>query len=211
MKRYRGLKWFLRLGQRRFQEISGLENLPRSGPFILAGNHIGSPDPIFVMSLVYFAIKRPVIFLAFDKVVNFFGKKRAYDWLGVIGKDEDRPGECLKYLKMELENGNPVGIFPEGMRNSAPFLVPGKTGVARLAHWTGAPVIPFGFTGPATWTFNQGLYASLMFKKDMRLKIGKAMLFPKITQDKITKDLLVRTTREIMAVIGQLSGRPYPF
>ena len=154
MKRYKGLKWFLRLGQRRFQEISGLENLPKSEPFILAGNHIGSPDPIFIMSLVYFTIQRPVIFLAFDKVVNFFGKKRAYDWLGAIGKDEDRPAECLKYLKMELENGNPIGIFPEGMRNSAPFLMPGKTGVARLAHWTGAPVIPFGFAGPATWTFN---------------------------------------------------------
>ena len=211
MKRYVGLRWFLKLGLKRFKEISGLENLPTSGPFILAGNHIGSPDPIFIIGVVFTAIKRPVIFLSFDKVVKFFGKKISYNWLGVIGKNEDRPGECLRALKAELDHGNPVGIFPEGMRNSAPFLMPGKTGVARLVHWTGVPVIPFGFTGPATWTFNQGLYASLTFKKDMRLRIGTPLHFPKIPDVQITKDLLVKTTREIMAVIGQLSGRPSPF
>ncbi|MFA6588640.1 MAG: lysophospholipid acyltransferase family protein [Patescibacteria group bacterium] len=211
MKRYIGLRWFLRLGLKRFKEISGLENLPKSGPFILAGNHIGSPDPIFIMGAVYSQIKRPLVFLSFDKVVKFFGKKLAFDWLGVIGKDERDPGDSLKFLKQELDYGNPVAIFPEGMRNSAPFLMPGKTGVARLAHWTGTPVVPFGFDGPATWTFNQGLYASLMFKKDMLLRIGKPMHFPKIPLEQITKDLLVKTTREIMAMIGQLANRPSPY
>ncbi|RJO59210.1 1-acyl-sn-glycerol-3-phosphate acyltransferase [Candidatus Parcubacteria bacterium] len=211
MKRYFGLKWFMRLGQRRFREVAGLENLPRFGPFILAGNHIGSPDPIFIMSIIHSVLQRPVIFLAYDKVVNFFGKKIAYNWLGVIGKDEERPGESLKYLKIELENGNPVAIFPEGMRNSAPFLMPGKTGAARLAHWTGAPVVPFGFQGPATWTFNQGVYATLLFKKDMRLRIGRPLHFQKIEESKITKDLLIHTTHEIMAIIGQLADRPSPY
>jgi 1-acyl-sn-glycerol-3-phosphate acyltransferase len=97
------------------------------------------------------------------------------------------------------------------MRNAAPFLLPGKTGVARLAHWTGAPVVPFGFDGPSTWTFNQGLRASLAFRRDMFLRIGKPLAFSVVPDEQLTKDLLVATTRQIMTAIGELAGRPSPY
>lgn len=211
MKNYRGLHWLIPLAKRRFREVSGLDYLPKSGPFILAGNHVGSPDPVFIMALVYEHLRRRITFVSVDLVVNLVGKRIARKWLGLVEKIEDFPEQCLEELRDVLAAGEPVGIFPEGMRNSAPFLMPGRTGVARLAHWSGAPVIPFGFQGPATWTFNQGVVAFMSWRKDMILRIGKPLIFPKIADERLTKDLLVQTTREIMNSIGQLSGRPSPF
>lgn len=211
MTRYLGLRWLIPLLTLRFRVLEGVGNIPRSGPFILAGNHIGSPDPIFIVAAIYRATKRSIVFIAFDKAVQAFGTKLAHGWLGMVKKKEERPGEALSPLRHELEAGNAVGIFPEGMRNAAPFLLPGKTGVARLAHWTGAPVIPFGFDGPSTWTFNQGVRASLAFRRDMALRIGAPLHFEKVPDDAITKALLVATTRQIMSRISELAGRPSPY
>jgi len=211
MKRYAGIRWLVPLFTKRFRVLEGLENLPKTGPYILAGNHVGSPDPIFIAAAVFGKTQRSIVFIAFDKAVQAFGNRLAHSWLGMVKKDESRPGEALFPLRRELEAGNPVGIFPEGMRNAAPFLLPGKTGVARLAHWTGAPVAPFGFDGPSTWTFNQGLRASLAFRRDMFLRIGKPLTFPVVPDEQLTKDLLVATTRQIMTAIGELAGRPSPY
>lgn len=211
MKRYAGLNWLLPFFTRRFYTIEGLESFPKTGPYILAVNHIGSPDPMFIMAVVYRHTRQPVAFVVYDKLARVFGKKFGYRWLGMVGKNESRPHECLQQLRRELEAGNPVGIFPEGMRNAAPFVLPGKTGVARLAHWTGAPVIPCGFQGPFTWTVMQAIRASLSSRRNMSLRVGKPLVFPVVPADRVTKELLVQTTRKIMAAIGELAGRPSPY
>ncbi len=211
MKSYLGLHWLIPIARWRFREVQGTEHLPRFGPFILAGNHVGSADPAFIFAEVYSHVRRPITFVAMDIITHMIGKKFARRWVHLVEKDEAAPDACLVELRRELEAGNPVGIFPEGMRNSAPFVLPGKTGVARLALWSGAPVIPFGFQGPATWSFNQGLRAFLTPRKDMVLKIGAPLRFPKTPDEQITKELLIRTTRAIMDPIGQLSNRPSPF
>ncbi|MEK7570173.1 MAG: lysophospholipid acyltransferase family protein [Patescibacteria group bacterium] len=211
MKRYAGLLWLIRLYQRRFRVLSGLEHLPRTGPYILAGNHVGSPDPLYVASVVYFYTRRSVVFLAYDKIAKKFGHDIAYQWLGAVDKKEGNLAASLLPLRQELEAGNAVGIFPEGMRNAAPFVLPGKTGVARLAHWTGVPVIPFGFDGPFTWSVTEGVRAALSWKRNLRLHFGAPLHFPKIPEDQLTKEKLTETTRTIMQRVGELAGRPSPF
>lgn len=211
MKRYAGLRWLIPLLTKRFTVLEGLEHIPKHGPFILAGNHVGSPDPIFITAGVFQATRRSVVFITHDVVVQAFGERLAYRWLGMIMKIEDRPSEALPRLRSEIEGGQPVGIFPEGMRNAAPFILPGKTGVARLAHWTGVPVVPFGFNGPSTWTFNQGVRASLAFRRDMALRVGEPITFPIVPEAQLTKDLLIQTTRTIMVRVGELAGRPAPY
>ncbi|MEK7639732.1 MAG: lysophospholipid acyltransferase family protein [Patescibacteria group bacterium] len=211
MKRYAGLNWLLPLFTRRFHTIEGLENFPKTGSYILAVNHIGSPDPMFIVAVVYRFTHQPVIFVVYDKLIKVFGKKFGYEWLGMVEKNENQPSECLVQLRRELEAGNPVGIFPEGMRNAAPFVMPGKTGVARLAHWTGVPVIPCGFQGPFTWTVSQAIRASLSPRRNMALRVGTPLIFPKRTENQITKDLLTSTTRTIMVAIGELAGMPSPY
>lgn len=211
MKRYAGLQWLMRLYQRRFRELTGIEHIPPHGPFILAGNHVSSPDPIYVVSAVYLNTHRSVVFLAYDKIAKTFGHTLAYHWLGAVDKNENHLASSLDPMRKELEAGNAVGIFPEGMRNATSFLMPGKTGVARLAHWTGAPVIPFGFTGPFTWTFWQGLSAALSWKRNLCLQFGTPLHFPKIPNEQLTKEQLTETTRIIMARIGDLAGKPSPF
>ncbi len=188
-----------------------MEHIPQHGPCILAGNHVGSPDPLYIITAVYLQTGRSVVFLAFDKIAKTFGRTVAYQWLGTVEKHEDQLATSLIPMRQELEAGNAVGIFPEGMRNATSFLLPGKTGAARLAHWTGAPVIPFGFTGPFTWTFWQGLTAALSWKRDLRVTFGAPMHFPIIPDEKLTKAQLTQTTRAIMSRIGELAGKPSPF
>jgi 1-acyl-sn-glycerol-3-phosphate acyltransferase len=211
MKRYAGLTWLMRVLARRFRVLEGMENIPRTGPCILACNHVGSPDPIFIMSAVYMHTHRSVSFVTYDEVVHVFGSRVAYSWLGMVKKEEDKPGECLAIMRRDLAAGHAVGIFPEGMRNAAPFVLPGKTGVARLAHWSGAPVVPLGYTGPFTWTVSQAIWSSLSPLHNMNLRIGQPMSFPVIQPENLTKDQLVHTTRTIMAAIGELAGHPSPY
>lgn len=211
MKRYAGLTWLLPFFTRRFHTIEGLEHIPKTGPYILAVNHIGSPDPMFIMAVVYRHTRQPVVFVVYDRLIQVFRKTFGYQWLGMVGKEEHNPSACLEQLRKELEAGVPVGIFPEGMRNAAPFVLPGKTGVARLAHWTGVPVVPCGYTGPFTWTVAQALWASLSPQRNMALRIGEPLRFPRLPADELTKDLLRATTDKIMRRIGELARRPSPY
>ena len=59
--------------------------------------------------------------------------------------------EALSSAAVVLHANRALGIFPEGTRSKkteAPFLLPGKTGIARLAaSYPNVPVVPIGLTG----------------------------------------------------------------
>jgi len=113
--------------------VYGMERLPRSGPFILASNHVSNLDPIFKIM----AARREVFYLAkeehFQKQPNRFIMKSN----GMIETFRESGGmDALARASDVLSAGLPIGVFPEGTRSrrdSPPFLQPGKTGVARLS------------------------------------------------------------------------------
>ena len=127
-------------------KVKGLRNVPGKGPVIIASNHLSFSDSIF-MPLV---VPRKVTFLAKSEYFTSPGpkgllKKLTFIALGQVPVDRSggRRSEAalLTGLKI-LAEGNCLGIYPEGTRSPDGRLYKGRTGIARLAIESGAPIIP---------------------------------------------------------------------
>lgn len=130
---------------------SGMRNVPMKGGVIFACNHISQADPLSVAHYVYNTGRNPR-FLAKDGVFKLPVVGRIIEWTGQI--PVYRGGaDAIKSLHTAIEkvdNGFAVMFYPEGTTSKQPEHWPmrGRTGVARLALETGAPVIPLTVWGP---------------------------------------------------------------
>jgi putative phosphoserine phosphatase/1-acylglycerol-3-phosphate O-acyltransferase len=132
-------------------DISGTEHIPRTGPAILVGNHRSYFDLQTIIQLLR----------ATGRTARGLGKKEIFDVpvvgaiataLGGIPVDRASGGqESFEHAAVALEGGELVCLLPQGtIPRGAKFYDPvlkGRTGAARLAAMTGAPVIPFGIWG----------------------------------------------------------------
>jgi len=122
--------------------LHGEENIPATGPVILAANHIGWLDG-------------PLLFLKTPRPVHALVKRELYE--GRIGRlltvaaqiPVNRTGTDAGALRTAAESllaGQAVAIYPEG-RRGAGDLKRIKSGVAWLALVTGAPIVPVSIFG----------------------------------------------------------------
>lgn len=128
--------------------IRGAGNIPRRGATILAANHLSHVDPIAVIA----AARRTTYYLAKEGHFNKPMVRFLMQSTGQIETQREKGGnEALASAATVLSSGKALGIFPEGTRSKrseAPFLLPGKTGVARLAAaYPDAFVVPIAIRG----------------------------------------------------------------
>ena len=129
----------------------GVEHLPAEGGFIAAGNHMTNIDPLTFAHFLYDNGFAPKI-LAKSSLftVPVLGPiLRATGQIAVF-RNTAEAGKSLGAAIAALEAGECVAVFPEGTLTRDPDLWPmaGKTGVARLALTTRAPLIPIAQWGP---------------------------------------------------------------
>jgi putative phosphoserine phosphatase/1-acylglycerol-3-phosphate O-acyltransferase len=131
--------------------FDGIEHIPRFGPAIVVANHRSYFD-IVALGLAVVRAGRPVRFLAKREVIDAPVIGPIARAMGAIrvdrGSGSDEP---LELAAEALEGGEVVAIFPQGTipRGEAfhdPVLQ-GRTGAARLAAMTRAPVVPVGLWG----------------------------------------------------------------
>lgn len=184
-------------------DLQGVENVPRHGPVILVGNHRSYFD------LVAFTL----ITRQAGRTARMLGKKEVFDLplLGTLaramgGIRVDRGaggGESLDVAGVALDGGEMIVIFPQGTipRGHAFFdpVLQGRTGAARLAALTRAPVIPFGLWGTEkVWPRSASMPDVLAWQDPptVRIRVGEPV------------DLAYRSvsadTRRIMSAIRDL-------
>jgi 1-acyl-sn-glycerol-3-phosphate acyltransferase len=188
----------------------GVKNVPRRGPVILASNHLSFSDHFFGP----LPVPRKVIFLAKSEYFTGRGLKglisKAF-FSGVGQIPIDRAGgaageQAIRTGLQVLAAGQVLGIYPEGTRSPDGRLYRGKTGVARLAIESGAPVVPtamidtFEFQPPSTIWPN--------FRVRPGVKFGEALNFSQY-RGQADAALLRTVTDEIMQAIAKLSGQEY--
>jgi 1-acyl-sn-glycerol-3-phosphate acyltransferase len=190
---------------------SGVENVPRRGPVIIASNHLSFSDHFFGP----LPVPRKVIFLA--KAEYFTGRglkgliSKAF-FTGVGQIPIDRGGGTASEQAMRtglrvLAEGRVLGIYPEGTRSPDGRLYRGKTGVARLAVESGAPVVPcamintFEFQPPST------IWPNVRIRPGVRF--GEPLDFSRYHGREADGQLLRTITDEIMQAIAKLSGQEY--
>lgn len=124
---------------------SGVEHLPRDRGVIVAINHVTMLDPLTSAHFLYDNGFAPRI-LAKDSLFRVPVLGRILRALGQVPvhRGTSRAGDALRDAVAALEAGECVVIFPEGTLTREPDMWPmaGKTGVARLALTSGAPVVP---------------------------------------------------------------------
>jgi putative phosphoserine phosphatase/1-acylglycerol-3-phosphate O-acyltransferase len=132
-------------------DLRGVERIPTTGPVLLVANHRSYFDPL-VLAMVAARAGRPIRFLGKKEVFDAPVLGRLVRSIGTIEVDRGNDTTAaLDAATQALEAGEVVGVLPEGTIPRGPaFFEPvlrGRTGAARLAAATGAPVVPVGLWG----------------------------------------------------------------
>jgi 1-acyl-sn-glycerol-3-phosphate acyltransferase len=188
-------------------KVKGLRNVPVTGPVIIASNHLSFSDSIF-MPLV---VPRKVTFLAKSEYFTSPGpkgllKKLTFIALGQVPVDRSggRRSEAALITGLKvLAQGNCLGIYPEGTRSPDGRLYKGRTGIARLAIESGAPIVPV-----AMFETDKIQPTGKVIPKIMRVKMvfGEPIY---VTGDSTDNQLLRDVTDDLMRKIQALSGQEY--
>ena len=186
--------------------IEGREHLPRSGAVILASNHRSFLDSIFIPMVV----RRRVTFVA--KAEYFDDPKTAWFFRAVgqipIRREGGTASEgALAAATDVLRDGGVFGIYPEGTRTRDGLLHKGKTGVARLALSTGAPIVPVGLIGTDECQPTDAKLPRL-FRK-VTIRFGPPLSMEHYASREHDRLVLRQITDELMFEIGELSGYEY--
>lgn len=190
---------------------SGVRNVPRRGPVILASNHLSFSDHFFGP----LPVPRKVIFLA--KAEYFTGRglkgliSKAF-FTGVGQIPIDRGGGTASEAAIQtglrvLAAGHVLGIYPEGTRSPDGRLYRGKTGVARLAIESGAPVVPCAMINTFEFQPSGTLWPNVRIRPGVRF--GEPLEFSRYRGHETDGHLLRTITDEIMQAIAKLSGQEY--
>jgi 1-acyl-sn-glycerol-3-phosphate acyltransferase len=191
--------------------IEGRENVPSSGPAVVAANHQSFCDSL-VIPLV---VRRRVTFLA--KAEYFDAKRtawlfRALGQIPIHRQGGDASARALATAREVLGEGNLISLYPEGTRSIDGNVHRGRTGVARLALECGVPVVPVGISG----TDRIQPVGSRWFRpfKSVRVSFGPQMTFDSAAlvdaeTGRTSNERLRSFTGELMAEIARLADRPY--
>lgn len=124
-------------------KVTGQENIPQNGPFIIVANHSSLLDPI----ILGISIKPKIIFVAAAYLFEI-------GWLGyLLRKANSIPVQRendIKAIKQSLKilrQGGVLGIFPEGGIDRQKNNLPIRAGAAYLATKAGAPIVPVKIKG----------------------------------------------------------------
>lgn len=132
-------------------EVSGVDNLPSAGGFIVTPNHVSHIDP-FPWAHVLYNHGCPPVFLAKASLFDapLLGGVMRHTHQVRVDRETATAARSLVPAIRALEAGACVAIYPEGSLTRDPDLWPmrGKTGAARLALQAGCPVIPIAQWGP---------------------------------------------------------------
>lgn len=190
--------------------VRGVENVPSSGAAILASNHLSFSDSIFLP----LQCPRPVVFLAKSE---YFTGKGIKGWLVksfflATGQlPIDRSGGKASEAALNtglgvLEQGQLLGIYPEGTRSPDGRLYRGRTGIARMVLEAKVPVIPVAMIDTEKV---QPIGKRLPRVRRVGIVYGKPLDFSRFEGMEGDRIVLRAVTDEIMYELKKISGQEY--
>ncbi len=183
-------------------KVEGRENIPASGPLIVASNHLSTIDPAIVASV----LPMPPVFM---------GKKELFKnpitrtlLLGYGAYPVDRNAGDMRALSWaihRLREGRTLVLFPEGTRSRGQGLLKAQVGAALLATGTGSAILPVALTGSEPL---QNLAKVFAPRARMTIKVGKPFRIL-VDGGRPDREQLEKATTEIMARIAHMLPAKY--
>ncbi|MDN6428569.1 MAG: 1-acyl-sn-glycerol-3-phosphate acyltransferase [Propionibacterium sp.] len=199
--------------------VTGLENLPRQGGFLVTPNHISNVDPL---CMAYFLVSHgyPVRFMAKSELfrVPLLGAVLRGLKMVSVDRRSPHPDGALAPARMALNNGECVAIYVEGTLTRDPQYWPmrAKTGAARLALDTGVPVIPIAQWGAQEILPRYTKVLNVRPGREIRISVLPAVDLSDLQGPDGSEDHAAvaeatrRIQRAITAGVEELRGEPAP-
>lgn len=190
-------------------KVTGLQNVPRTGPVLFAGNHLSFIDNV----VIPVAVPRRVRFLAKSDYFTGSGVQGAwyrffFSSVGAVplprGTHTDAQA-ALDIARGLLEQGEAFGIYPEGTRSRDGRLYRGRTGVAWLALQTGAVIVPVGLTGTQK---AQPIGSRLLWPRRITVAFGPPVTVEDVADLPAPAQKRRALTNLVMERIAALTGQP---
>ena len=170
--------------------VSGANNLPKEGPYILAPNHIDDVDPVPIAA----AVKKPITFLMAQDQAELPWYKAWGPWsYGVLLVNRANVQiSTIKKIQKQINKKERICIFPEGTIKGE-GLKEGKRGVAYFAIKNEIPIVPTAIIG------TKGIIEKIKKLKRERVKVvfGKAIFVKKGDEEK-------KITQQAMATLKKM-------
>jgi len=184
--------------------ITGRENVPKKGAYIIAINHVSIYDPPFIVS---FWPKPPELLGAVD-VWHKPGQStlvRLYGGIQVHRGEYDR--QAIVAALSALKAGYPLLIAPEGGRSHTPGLRSAKPGVAFLVEKAHVPILPVGIVGTTEDYWHR---ATRLERPTLAMHIGGPFhLSPQKNEGEAHKITRQKIADQIMVHIAALLPQEY--
>lgn len=206
---------FLRAVTRR--DWRGIENLRRVDGFIVAANHVTEFDPLTCAHVLYDNGIAPRILAkaGLFKVPVLGAVLRATGQVPV-DRGSARAAEALDGAVAALASGEVVLVFPEGTLTRDPDLWPmaGKTGVARLALASRAPVVPLAQWGAHEVLPRYGTWLRPIPRKRIRVLVGQPVplddLYDRPRDAAVLREATERVLDAITGLLEEIRGETAP-
>jgi 1-acyl-sn-glycerol-3-phosphate acyltransferase len=197
-------RWFFNLAFKLLTrlDVKGLDNIPPSGPYILAANHMSRADPPLLFP--YFAGQNVTGWVAAKYRRNlFFGQiVKLGNPIFIRRGEVDR--SALDAAVEALKAGKIFGMAPEGTRSRVGSLIRGKTGIAYLADQAEVPILPVAITG------TESVFQKLLRlrRPHLTLQIGELFYLPPIDPEDRNANMR-RNADEVMCRIAAMLPKKY--
>ena len=156
--------------------ITGRENVPHGGAYVVAINHVSLFDPPFAASFW----PRALEIIGAADVFERPGQGqlvRLYGVTPVHRGEYDR--ELLEWAVRAVKSGQPLLIAPEGGRSHVTAMRRAKPGIAYIVEETRVPVVPVGLAGTTDDFWQRARRGE---RPQLEMKIGKPFHLPAIEE-----------------------------
>jgi 1-acyl-sn-glycerol-3-phosphate acyltransferase len=185
---------------------TGAENFP-DGAFIAASNHMTNVDPLVTAHYLYDNDVAPRIMAKSSLfTVPVLGWALRSTGQIPVYRGSAQAGDALVAARESLENGECVLVFPEGTLTRDPDLWPmvGKTGTARLALMTRAPVVPIAQWGATALMRRYQVLLRPIPPKKVWVCAGRPVDLSDLYDKPLEGSVLREATERIMSAITEL-------
>jgi 1-acyl-sn-glycerol-3-phosphate acyltransferase len=131
--------------------IDGLNNIPREGGVLVVSNHLHNADPVMISA----AFPRPMHYMAKKELMSVPVLGRVIRFGGAFPVDRGKADRhAIQMATDRLQQGIPVGMFPEGTRSVTRRIERVLPGAGLIALRGNVPIVPVAIVGSERLPFN---------------------------------------------------------